>query len=164
MRGALWIGLSCVCLVACGSGKSKDDDNQARDAGGQAGDHASDSGSADSGKGSDKDAGPVFDAGSDPNRNHVKPGEVCALLAAIQCAGEAACCHDPGRDVATCRKAQAQHCKNDLLLDDVSSADNVGFDPELASAAFAELEQRASSVRSVGRRPGRHRRTASSAA
>lgn len=144
MRGALWIGLSCVCLVACGSGKSKDDDDQARDAGGQAGDHASDSGSADSGKGSDKDAGPVFDAGSDPNRNHVKPGEVCALLAAIQCAGEAACCHDPGRDVATCRKAQAQHCKNDLLLDDVSSADNVGFDPELASAAFAELEQRAS--------------------
>jgi hypothetical protein len=143
MRGALWIGLACACLVACGSSKSKDA-QAAHDAGGHGGDHASDSGSADTGAGEAKDAGPQFDAGSDPNRNHVTPGKVCARLAAIQCAGEAVCCHDPGRDVATCSDAQEQRCKSDLLLDDVSAADNVGFDPETASTAFTELEQRAS--------------------
>jgi hypothetical protein len=144
MRGVLWIGAWCV-LVACGSGNS-DDAHSAKDAGDHGGDHTRDSGSdsTDAGSGGKQDAGPQFDAGSDPNRNHVKAGQVCARLAAIQCAGEAACCDDPGRDVATCRDAQQQRCMIDLLLDDVSAADDVGFDPEIASMAFAELEQRAS--------------------
>jgi hypothetical protein len=141
MRGALWIGLSCTCLLACGSDKP----SQSKPTTNDGGDHGHDAGRADSGAaGGEHDAGPQFDAGSDPDRNHVKAGKVCARLAAIQCAGEAVCCTDPGRDIDTCREELEQSCKTNLLLDDISLAENVGFDPEIASTAFAELERRAS--------------------
>jgi hypothetical protein len=109
----------------------------------------SDAGVRDSGHVSDAhdaahDAGPAFDAGSAPDRNHVQPGAVCARLAEIQCAGEAACCKAPSRDPGMCHDALEQSCKTMLLLDDVSAAAAVGFDADTASQAFAELERRAS--------------------
>jgi hypothetical protein len=143
MRGALFIGLVCASVIACG-GTSTHDAGASTHGGHDAGDR--DAAHADSGVMRDAapvDAGPLFDAGSAPDRNHVKAGMVCARLAEIQCAGEAACCAAPGRDFATCRSEQTQACKTLLLLDDVSAADAVGFDPDAASQAFGELERRA---------------------
>jgi hypothetical protein len=90
------------------------------------------------------DAGPSFDAGTDPNRNKVMAGAICARLATIQCAGEAACCTSPGRDFKTCQASLADNCKQTLLLDDLSKAAPIGFDPVAASTAFGELEHRVS--------------------
>jgi len=103
------------------------------------------SSSAGSGGGSMAGMGaPVFDAGTDPNRNMVMPGAVCARLAAIQCAGEVACCMMPKETYDQCVKASGSSCNGSASLDAVSKAAAVGFDPTAASSAFAELEKRAS--------------------
>jgi hypothetical protein len=137
---ALWGGLLC-CALACGS-KAKHD---AADAGAMPPSHAHDAGfDASAHDAGAVDAGPLFDAGSAPDRNHVQPGAVCARLAEIQCAGEATCCDAPARDLSTCQGDLEQSCMTNLLLDDISASDAVGFDPDVASTAFSELEHRAS--------------------
>jgi hypothetical protein len=88
--------------------------------------------------------GAVFDAGSDPMRNQVQAGQVCARLAQIQCAGEAFCCTNPGRDRATCETAQTNFCTMQLYLDAITQNKITAFDPASAAAAYEGLEQRAS--------------------
>jgi hypothetical protein len=84
-----------------------------------------------------------FDAGSDPDRNKVKPGGVCARLAAISCAGEAHCCSAPTRTTAACRSAAMTSCTNDAYLDQSSQNSVTGFDTTVAEQSFTELEQKA---------------------
>jgi len=107
----------------------------------------------DAGSGSARDAGkssagkpsaPVFDAGSDPDRNEVVAGELCDRLAVIQCAAEGACCKRPGRDFATCVDALAGACSGELLFDDIAAEPSAGFDAERARAMLDEFERRAS--------------------
>ena len=86
----------------------------------------------------------VFDAGSDPRRNKVEPGHLCARVAAIECAGEAACCKAPGRSAARCLPQREQACVDTLALDALSEAPEVGFEAAPARAALTELEHRAS--------------------
>ncbi|MDH5672009.1 MAG: hypothetical protein OEZ06_07645 [Myxococcales bacterium] len=86
----------------------------------------------------------VFDPGTDPVRNNVQAGQVCARLAQIQCAGEAYCCDNPGRDRATCETVMADGCVNELFLDSVTASPVTGFDAGAASVAFTELERMAS--------------------
>jgi Dickkopf N-terminal cysteine-rich region len=88
--------------------------------------------------------GMVFDAGTALDRNMVKPGAVCARLAAIQCAGEVFCCTAPKETVDACVKSATMMCNGSASLDVVSKAAAVGFDPTASSAAFTELERRAS--------------------
>lgn len=86
----------------------------------------------------------VFDAGSDPGRNIVHAGMLCARLAQIQCAGEAFCCEDPGRDVATCQSAMQKACEDEAYLDAISGNSITAFDEGTASTTFEELERLAS--------------------
>jgi hypothetical protein len=86
----------------------------------------------------------VFDAGSDPLRNDLDPGELCARLSDIQCAGEAFCCDNPGRDQATCKATMFQGCMQELFLDTIASNPAAGFDKPAAVAAFTEYERLAS--------------------
>jgi hypothetical protein len=88
--------------------------------------------------------GTVFDAGSDPNRNNVTAGNVCGRLAQIQCAGEAFCCTNPGRDRAACEAAQRSTCTSKGYVDVISAAPAAGFDPAHAATVFMELERLAS--------------------
>lgn len=118
---ALLCAVFALCLGACG-GKGK-----------QLGDDQAGSG------GSEQDGG--FNAGSDPDRNAVKPGELCDRLSTVQCAGEAACCEKPGRDFDECKAAMLDGCKNQLHLDEIAMRKETGFDAERAEAAFAGFEK-----------------------
>lgn len=89
--------------------------------------------------------GTVFDAGgTDPNRNNVVAGGVCARLAKIQCAGEAFCCLAAGRDRAACESTQMNSCASKAYIDVISKDALAGFDPAHAAVAFTELERLAS--------------------
>lgn len=85
-----------------------------------------------------------FDAGSDPNRNKVGAAELCARLAAINCAGEAFCCETPTRTVEMCQAQLVSTCKNELMLDQIAANPIAGFDQAAAERAFSELERKAS--------------------
>jgi hypothetical protein len=84
-----------------------------------------------------------FDAGSDPLRNRVQPGQVCERLATVQCAAEAWCCNNPGRSVEQCKVAQREACAN-LYLDAVSLDSISGYSVDAAEVAFTEFESLAS--------------------
>jgi len=86
----------------------------------------------------------VFDAGSDPDRNNVQKGALCTRLAQIQCAGEAYCCDDPGRDRATCEDKMRDGCMNEAYLDAISDNSITAFDAATAAETFSELERMAS--------------------
>lgn len=92
-----------------------------------------------------KDAGspelPSFDAGTDPDRNAVGPGELCARFAAIQCAAERSCCNDPGRDLPACLDALASSCAADLLFDQIAGQASAGFDADQARIVLDEYER-----------------------
>ncbi len=85
--------------------------------------------------------GRVFDAGSDADRNRVEPGRVCERLSTIQCAGEAYCCDNPGRDLATCKQIMFEGCTRELMLDAVSLDPVVDYDLDRAEDAFTEYER-----------------------
>lgn len=88
--------------------------------------------------------GVPFFAGSDPNRNQVQPGALCARLAVIQCAAEAHCCLAPGRSVEACESEIRSTCTDELFLDVIAMDPITGFDAEAAAAAYTELERRSS--------------------
>ena len=85
----------------------------------------------------------MFDAGKDPDRNHVKAGHICTRFAQIQCAGEAFCCDDPGRDRAQCEAEQTDLCTMRIYLDVMSLSAASGFDPD-AALELNRFEQLAS--------------------
>jgi hypothetical protein len=84
---------------------------------------------------------PSFDAGTDPDRNSVVAGQLCDRLATIQCAGEAACCSNPGRDFAACKDVSVNACSADLLFDQIAMQASAGFSAERAHSVFEHLEQ-----------------------
>ncbi len=85
-----------------------------------------------------------FDAGSAPDRNMVSAGEICERLATLQCAGEQHCCSDPGREFDACKSSAKEGCTENFHLDEIATDPITGFDEAGASAAFEELELRAS--------------------
>ncbi len=86
----------------------------------------------------------VFDAGSDPNRNKVTAGAVCARLAQIQCAGEAFCCPNPTHTVPQCEEISRAGCVDEAYLDMVTANPIVAFDATKAAEAFTKFEELAS--------------------
>lgn len=82
---------------------------------------------------------------NDPERNNVQAGNICDRLATLQCAGEAHCCEQPGRDFATCKSAVVNTCRNSAYLDQMTSDASTGFDAQLTSQRLLEFEQKASS-------------------
>jgi hypothetical protein len=101
-------------------------------------------GGSSTGAGTGGSAAPVFDPGTDPNRNAVVAGTICNRLAEIQCAGEAFCCANPGRDRAACQQEIRSSCDSDALVDDIAADPAAGFDAASASTVFTELERLAS--------------------
>jgi hypothetical protein len=85
-----------------------------------------------------------FDAGVEDDRNAVMPGNICDRLATIQCAGEAACCDNPGRNYATCKTTMKQGCDTELMADQIAAAPEASFDAAQARTVFTEIERRAS--------------------
>lgn len=85
---------------------------------------------------------PAFDAGSDPNRNKLQAGALCARLATINCAAELHCCINPGRSVESCRATLMTSC-GETHLDVISQNPITGFDRDLTERAFGQLEQKA---------------------
>jgi hypothetical protein len=85
-----------------------------------------------------------FDAGSDPNRNMVGPGALCARWAMIQCAGEAHCCTNRTRTTEACRADVTMICSQQWYLDQIAMNPVTNFDPAAAANAFGQLEQKAS--------------------
>jgi hypothetical protein len=86
----------------------------------------------------------VFDAGSDPERNAVIAGQLCDRLSTIQCAGEAFCCDNPGRDFNACKEQMQDGCEDSLMFDALAESEKTGFDPGHARAAYEEIERLAS--------------------
>jgi hypothetical protein len=82
----------------------------------------------------------TFNAGSDPDRNMVQAGQVCARLAEIQCAGEEYCCENPGRDVAACVTKMTGACTSDLFVDAITLDSRAGFDAMRAADALQTFE------------------------
>lgn len=87
-------------------------------------------------------AGGGFDAGSAADRNTVSAGEICDRLATIQCAGEQACCPDPGRGFDACKSMAKKGCTDNLQLDVIARDPITGYDEGGARMAFDELERR----------------------
>lgn len=85
-----------------------------------------------------------FDAGTDPGRNAVTPGMICDRLASIQCAGEAACCSNPGRDFASCKQTMMAGCSSQYMADSIAGQPAAGFDAAQAQMVFAHFEDLAS--------------------
>lgn len=85
---------------------------------------------------------PPFDAGSDPNRNRVMPGRLCARWGEIMCAAEEHCCNNPGRTVSACVSELTRGCAETLYLDQVANNRATGWDAEATHKAFTELENR----------------------
>jgi hypothetical protein len=85
----------------------------------------------------------TFNAGSDPARNMVMAGRVCARLAQIQCAGEAYCCDSPGRDVAACESKMTNSCVSDGFVDAITLDARTGFDAARAASALQQFEDMA---------------------
>lgn len=83
-----------------------------------------------------------FDAGSEPDRNRVMPGTICARFATIQCAGERFCCEEQARPHATCTATLESLCAGTLRLDAIAGDESANFDLEIARQAFVELERR----------------------
>ncbi|MET0387651.1 MAG: hypothetical protein ABW321_16900 [Polyangiales bacterium] len=83
-----------------------------------------------------------FDAGTDPARNEVQPGSLCARIAAIQCAGEAHCCSMPGSTVERCTSELTSACRDTLYLDTIASNPVTGFDRNATRTFLDELERR----------------------
>lgn len=90
------------------------------------------------------DTGPVFDAGSDPDRNEVDADALCERLTTIQCAAEAYCCAKPGRTVEECKTTLLEACTMEAQFDAVAENPITGFDAARAAAAFEEFEALAS--------------------
>jgi hypothetical protein len=88
--------------------------------------------------------GNAFDAGTAADRNAVTPGKICDRLAAILCAGEAACCTNPGRDFSTCNMAVNKSCSADFMFDAVAGQAAAAFDADQAKTVFTQLEHLAS--------------------
>jgi hypothetical protein len=88
--------------------------------------------------------GAGFDAGSDPMRNDVAPGDICRRFAEITCAGEQFCCDAPGRAAAACISSVMGTCNSMLMADTIARSAAVGFNAAAAKTAFTELEERAS--------------------
>jgi hypothetical protein len=86
---------------------------------------------------------PPFDAGSAMDRNDVTPGELCARLAQIQCAGEQHCCTTPS-PAASCVSDATSECNGMLMLDQIAGDAKVGFNAAAAKTAVTEYERRAS--------------------
>lgn len=84
---------------------------------------------------------PEFNAGTDPARNQVRAGEICARVAAIQCAAEAHCCTAPARTVDACTTQMSMACAMSGYLDDIAKNSVSGFNPALAEAGFNTLEE-----------------------
>jgi hypothetical protein len=83
--------------------------------------------------------------GDDPERNAVVAGTICDRLSTIQCAGEAACCDAPGRDVATCKTTMFDLCTSTLFFDKIAEQKKSGFDPVHAKDVFTMVESMAMS-------------------
>jgi len=77
-------------------------------------------------------------------RNNVVAGELCDRLTTIQCAGEALCCDNPGRDYNTCKSVMLAGCTSELHLDAIAMQSKTGFDPTHAAEAFTQFEMMAS--------------------
>jgi hypothetical protein len=85
---------------------------------------------------------PPFDAGSDPNRNHVVAGQLCSRLAVIQCAAEQHCCNNPGRTASQCQTQSVSDCMTEPSIDQLAAVKSTGFDPTITAMVFDELERR----------------------
>ena len=86
----------------------------------------------------------VFDAGNEPDRNDVTAGELCDRLSTIQCAGEAFCCDNPGRDFTACKREMQSGCEDKLMFDAIASSEKAAFSAEHAKLAYGEIERLAS--------------------
>src|SRR5262245_36172945 len=80
--------------------------------------------------------GGASSTGGTTGQNNVTPATLCQRLAEIQCAAEAACCTDPGRDEATCIAAQKADFCEAVYLDKITAESITGFNATKAAAAF----------------------------
>lgn len=81
--------------------------------------------------------------GTGDDRNDVPGGEVCERIATIQCAGEASCCDEPGRDFESCKATMKQGCIDALFLDAMTENPLTGYDRTVAEGVFTDFEDRA---------------------
>jgi hypothetical protein len=134
------VATALFVFQACGG----DDDDGKGGTGGTAGTGATGGSAGNTDAGEQTDSGPGFDAGSDPNRNKVQPGQICDRFATIQCAGEAYCCDNADRDFTECKQVMKDACTGQLAIDAVAANQIIGFDSAVAEKAFAEFESKAS--------------------
>jgi hypothetical protein len=85
----------------------------------------------------------TFNPGTDPGRNMVQAGHVCARLAQIQCAGQDYCCESPASDVATCEAEMTDTCNREGFVDAVTLDSRTGFDAMRAATALQQFEDMA---------------------
>ncbi|MDD9936602.1 MAG: hypothetical protein OXT09_23525 [Myxococcales bacterium] len=138
-----------VCLLALGLCAACSDDSSSSDMDRMPPPTGDGDGDGTSGMGGDGDGDMGDDMmdgspfGTDPTRNDVTPGAICARLAVIQCAGEQVCCDTPSADQASCEADAESACTTGLGLDAVAGDAAVGFDAAAAAAAITMYENRA---------------------
>jgi hypothetical protein len=88
---------------------------------------------------------PPFNAGTDPARNRVQAGQVCARMSAIQCAAEVHCCTAPAKTLEACKSELTKYCTDKLYLDKIASNSASGFSSAQAEMVFNKIEEFSSS-------------------
>lgn len=84
---------------------------------------------------------PPFNAGTDPARNRVQAGQICARVSAIQCAAEVHCCSKPKKNLEGCKAELTKACSEGLYLDDVSKNAVAGYSPTQTEAVLNKIEE-----------------------
>jgi hypothetical protein len=82
-----------------------------------------------------------FDAGSEPGRNRIQPGQICARVAAVQCAAEAHCCPMPAKALEACKSELTNTCTTKAYLDDIGKNSVSGFDQAATETMLNTLEE-----------------------
>jgi hypothetical protein len=82
-----------------------------------------------------------FDAGSEPARNRIQPGQICSRVAAVQCAAEAHCCPMPAKALEACKSQLTSTCTSQAFLDDIGKNNVSGFNQAATEAMLNKLEE-----------------------
>jgi hypothetical protein len=81
----------------------------------------------------------AFDAGVDVTP---MPGNICTRLAQIQCAAEAFCCANPGRDQTTCEQDMLSgYCTSKGMADVIAAQPPAAFDAAQATVVFTHIKE-----------------------
>jgi Dickkopf N-terminal cysteine-rich region len=83
---------------------------------------------------------PAYDAGTEPDRNTVRAGQLCARVSALQCAAEQHCCTTAKNSFDACKTQLTKTCMDNAFLDEIAMNNVAGYSQTQTKATFDQIE------------------------